>query len=85
MDIHGTLARYITEELLRSEDLVEGEENLLSEGMVDSLGMLRLVGFIEQEYGFKVPPKDFVIENFRTLDVLCRYLERVMKGGLAGE
>lgn len=77
MDTHSTLARFISDELLRTGETVEGDENLLSEGMVDSIGMMRLVGFIEETYGLKVPPKDFVIENFRTLNLLCDYLARV--------
>ena len=83
MDMFSTLAHFISEELLRDGEPIEGDENLLSEGMVDSLGMLRLVGFIEQTYGLKVPPQDFIIENFRTLDVLCLYLERML--GARGE
>jgi acyl carrier protein len=81
MDMHSTLASFISDELLRSGETIAGDENLLSEGMVDSIGMLRLVGFIEDTYGLKVPPKDFVIENFRTLDVICGYLERTLGGG----
>jgi acyl carrier protein len=37
--------------------------------------MLRLVAFIEAEFGTSVPPEDFVIDNFRTVEVLGRYLE----------
>lgn len=77
MATQTTLSRFIADELLRTGEAVGGDENLLSEGMVDSIGMMRLVGYIEATYGVKVPPSDFVIENFRTLNTLCDYLARV--------
>ena len=79
MDTRPTLARFISMELLRIDEQVGFDENLLSEGMVDSLGMLRLIGFIQQTYGLQVPPEDFIIENFRTLDVLNDYLHTSLK------
>ena len=79
MDTRPTLAQFISTELLRIDEQVGFDENLLSEGMVDSLGMLRLIGFIQQTYGLQVPPEDFIIENFRTLEVLNDYLHASFK------
>ena len=81
MDTRSTLAQFISAELLRTDDEIGFDENLLSEGMVDSLGMLRLIGFIQQTYGLQVPPEDFTIENFRTLDILNEYLLLSLNGG----
>jgi acyl carrier protein len=75
MSIRERLASFIGEELLDLGEPVNCDENLLADGMVDSLGMLRLVAFIEAEFGTSVPPEDFVIDNFRTVEVLGRYLE----------
>jgi len=84
MSINGTekpnfrdaIRQYIVEELLGEDGPLDDDENLLADGMVDSLGMLRLVGFIEESYEIKVPPEDFIIENFRTIEVLDAYLKR---------
>lgn len=78
MSIRETLRRYITDELLEDDVPVDDDENLLADGMVDSLGMLRLVGFIEESYGFRVPPDAFTIEHFRTIATLDAYLSRAM-------
>lgn len=74
MDVRQKLAIFVSEELLQNGEPVDFDDNLLADGMVDSLGMLRLVGYIGDTYGFNVPPQDFIIENFRTLNVLNRYL-----------
>ena len=69
------LASFVVDELL--EDFVEigFDENLLADGMIDSLGMVRLVAFIEEKMAVAVPPEDFTIENFQTINRICEYLD----------
>jgi acyl carrier protein len=75
------LARYISEELLNltgdgRERTIAADEDLLGGGLVDSLGMMSLVYFIEQELGIDVPAEDVTIENFQTLEAIDAYLAR---------
>lgn len=79
MTIAEVLTRFVTEELLEEDEPVKGDADLLAEGMVDSLGMMRLVAFIEQSFGYKVPPRDLTIENFRTIAVLSDYLKQSLQ------
>lgn len=72
---------FISTELLETDEPVDRDENLLSEGMVDSLGMLRLVAFIEANFQVKVPPQDFTIEHFRNAGVLSDYVDRKRNAG----
>ncbi|MFK8031425.1 MAG: acyl carrier protein [Gammaproteobacteria bacterium] len=68
--------RFITQELLEEEEPIEADENLLSDGMVDSLGMLRLIGFIDETFNIAIPPEDFIVDHFKSLDQLMIYLEK---------
>ena len=70
------LIRFISEELLESDEPIDADENLLAEDMVDSLGMLRLVAWVEATYGIKIPPEDFTIRNFRTAELLSGYIRK---------
>ena len=76
--IASVLAQYVAEEILADGTLVELDENLLSDGLVDSLGMLRLVGFIEASFEIKIAPDQFTIVNFRDLNVISRYVARLV-------
>ena len=76
MDVKSLITGFVTEELLDEDEPVDPDEDLLTDGMVDSLGMMRLVAFIEQELDYKVPPGDLTIENFRTIGLLSDYLDR---------
>ena len=71
------LARYITSDLLNQGDLtVAGDEDLLGSGLLDSLSVMSLVHFIEQELAIDVPAEDVTIENFVSLDAIEAYLRR---------
>ena len=72
------LIGYIQERLLNGskEVTVSPEADLLSSGLVDSIGMMQLIGFIENEFDVKVPPEDMIIENFLTIDAISSYIER---------
>ena len=68
------LLQFVIEELLGGEQ-IESDENLLADGVVDSLGMMRLVAFVQEKAGTSIPPQDLTIENFRTVDAISNYLE----------
>jgi D-alanine--poly(phosphoribitol) ligase subunit 2 len=49
----------------------------LEEGLIDSLGVMRLVAFLEEEFDVKIPPQDLTIENFITVQAITTYLETI--------
>ena len=73
MSTECILSTFISEELLGGVT-IGIDDNLLIDGMVDSIGIMRLVAFIEEQFEFSVPPEDFIIENFQTVDVLSDYV-----------
>ena len=74
------LAQHITGELLGLSDAtardLAPDEDLLGGGLLDSIGVMSLVFFIEREFGVQVPPEDVTIENFQTLERITAYVER---------
>ena len=78
MDIKTELKTYIAEELLldyAAQDLGDGD-SLLTDGMVDSLGMVRLLAFITERFEIEIPPEDLTIENFQNIGLIVSYLEK---------
>jgi hypothetical protein len=77
MDPRSVLKTFIETELLSGAGGVPlgyGEDLLLS-GLVNSLGVMRLVSFTQERFGVQIPPEDVVIEHFQTIDAIARYLE----------
>ena len=76
METQEMLKNFISTELLNYGKQIDAEENLLMDGMIDSIGMLRLVTFVEEEFNLKIPYEDLTIENFRSVNVISGYLEK---------
>ena len=79
--MNNTIINYIKNQLIvGSEDIdIDAEDDLLGSGLLDSLGMMKLVGFIEKEFELKIPAQDMVIENFMTVSCISDYLKSKSK------
>lgn len=75
MNVSAVLKDYIREELMNGAngDLDEAE-NLLAAGIIDSLGILRLVSFVEEKFGIEVPDEDVTIDNFQSVKSMTDYV-----------
>lgn len=48
---------------------------LLDKGIIDSLGMLDLVGFLEEDLNIEVLDDDLVPENFANIDAIAQLVK----------
>jgi acyl carrier protein len=72
------------------ENFLYGEEGRLAEdtsflesGIVDSTGIMELVGFLEKQFGIVVDDDDVVPENMDSLARIDQYLLRKLSVGKA--
>jgi len=80
-DPKQVLRKYINEELQTDDEAeISDDANLLTGGMVDSLGVLKLVSFIEHEFEMEVADEEVTVDNFRSLKDIGDYLERKKQG-----
>lgn len=67
---------YLKKEVLRNRDAnIEENSDLVSEGILDSLGILQIVAYIESSLNIQIPDEDVVYENFHSLGSIVAYLE----------
>jgi acyl carrier protein len=52
------------------------DDSFLRNSILDSLGMLELVAFLEKEFGIKVSDPELVPENLDSLARVCAFVER---------
>ena len=57
----------------RNHDLGD-EESLLEARIIDSLGILELVGYLEKTFAIEVADDDLSPENFDSIGALTRYV-----------
>lgn len=76
MNTREALKHYIETELAAHNkvDLGYGDDLLMS-GLLNSLGVMRLVAFSEKHFSIKIPPQDITIDHFGTIETIATYIE----------
>jgi acyl carrier protein len=71
--------KYIVTEFLPDvavEELEDGYD-LLASGVIDSLGLLRLVSWLETEFELPIDDVEIVEQDFVSVDAICAFIDRV--------
>jgi acyl carrier protein len=70
-------AQHLIDYLSESRKLTNVSEQmtLFSDGTVDSVGMIDLIAYIEQETGIEVGQADVTLENFDTIERILAYVQ----------
>ncbi len=55
---------------------LDPDEDLLDQRIIDSLGILKLVTFLEEAEDIQVHDEDIIPENFQSLNSMVRFVER---------
>ena len=78
METREKLRQYIIENFLFGNEnaSLDDRESFLESGIIDSTGVLEVVGFLEDEFGFEVTDKELVPDNFDSIDKLVAYIEK---------
>ena len=54
---------------------IEEDTSFLESGLIDSIGVLELVDFLEGRFGIAVEASELVPENLDSIRSICKYLE----------
>ncbi len=52
------------------------QDSFLRNDIIDSLGMLELIAFLEKQFGIKIADAELVPENLDSLAKVCAFVER---------
>ena len=72
VQILQSLTGYFSDEL-GAKDLAS-DDSLLSSGVLDSLAIVKLLSFIEEEFDVEIADADFDPENFETLKTIAKLI-----------
>jgi acyl carrier protein len=54
---------------------LDDEEPLVDSGIIDSLGVLKIMAFLDEEFGIDLSAQQIRLENFRNLTSICKLIE----------
>jgi acyl carrier protein len=60
---------------------LKSSDRMLDTGIIDSLGVLDLVGFVEREFAIHVSDEELTPENFQSLDALTVFVRTKSANG----
>lgn len=77
MNIESSVEKFILDELLSGSrtQKIDPDESLVISGILDSLSLLRLISFLEENFNVMVDDDEVVSENFETLNVIKAFVE----------
>ena len=76
MTVEEQIRQFIEDSFLSSGDSqrIKRDESLLKAGLIDSTGVLDLVGFIENEFAIPVADAEIVEENLDSIATITDYV-----------
>ncbi|MCY8996801.1 acyl carrier protein [Bacillus inaquosorum] len=87
MNFHEQIREYIEQNLVVFDDEIEltNDDHIFEMGFVNSLFAMKLVTFLEQNFGFQLDNEDLDIANFSTVNRIVSLIEKKQNGALANE
>jgi acyl carrier protein len=78
MSVHHEIRQFIIDNFLMGQDSndLKDDSSFLEEGVIDSTGVLELVGFLEENYNIKVEDEELIPENLDSIKNIRAYIER---------
>ena len=74
------------------QEVVGGDEadlapttDLIEQGIIDSINLHRLIGFLEERFELRLPDELIVPQNFRTLKAIQELVGRLQQTGASSE
>jgi len=77
MQIERVIKEYILTEIMHERDMsdLKNDEPLLENGIIDSVGLLHLLTFIEEKFTLQVPDEEVVPENFENVGAIVNFIK----------
>lgn len=69
---------FIRSELVRNDGVepIGDSSDLLESGIIDSLGIMKLIAFLEQAFEIQILDLDLIPENFETVEAITNMIIR---------
>jgi acyl carrier protein len=81
MDINQTIKQFLQTEFTIEQDLTDLQDTdpLLGTGIVDSLGIVKLVTYIESKFPVKISDEEIISENFDSINAISSLIRNKMQ------
>ncbi len=84
--IEEKIRTYLMKELVQDHSRMDlkRDESLVDGGIIDSLGLFKLIAFLEEEFKIMVEPQEVRSDTFETLAVVANLVQKKLGQKSAG-
>ncbi|MBN2611592.1 MAG: acyl carrier protein [Bacteroidales bacterium] len=75
-DAKEKLKKFIAETSFKSIDKIQDDSMIFRDGIFDSMGLMTLITFLEENFQIQVQDTELIEENFESVNAIFRYLEK---------
>jgi acyl carrier protein len=78
MSVEERIQEFISEELMFQSGVtgIPADQSLITSGVLDSLALLRLIMFLQEEFKVKIQDEEVIPDNFETISAIDAFLTR---------
>lgn len=75
-DYTETIKQFIETEMLgpNTTSTLSATDSLIEKGVIDSMGVQILIGYLEKEFGIRIKDQEIVPENFETIKSVATFV-----------
>ncbi len=78
MQLEEKLLSFIRSDLMSSSDEQIGpEDSLIERGLLDSIALVQLIAFLEEEAGVRIPDREITPDNLDTVKRIAEFVARI--------
>jgi acyl carrier protein len=74
IQIKDRIQSYIVENTVEDTNMINENTLLFEEGIFDSMGLISLITFLEDEFRIKTADDDLVVDNFESISAITKYV-----------
>ncbi|MGJ8550507.1 acyl carrier protein [Winogradskyella wichelsiae] len=77
-DIKTKIKNYIIESTFDDVEKIKDDTLIFEEGILDSMGLLFLIEFLQEEFNLTTTDEELVVENFQSINSMITFVESKM-------
>ena len=75
-EIKQNVHKYVYDNTFVNKDNITDSSLIFKEGYLDSMGLVMLITFLEENFGIKVTDADMVEENFESINAITGFVQK---------
>ena len=72
------IRKFIVQEFLFGRGTVQDDERLFEKGIIDSLGFMKLLAFVNEKFGITLDMSEISLDKFGSLSEIVQFLDEKM-------